>query len=407
MKKKKIEKEAQLAMDWLGGQPEVISVILAKNPVGTRHKHAPGFTRILNTEPHGVRLQTYGAKNYYEIFVNAKQSMLRDRWVAALSGGQVVGNGHEPNFNPQTPKPKLVLKHEYSSVVPTPVAIDPRAGQIFDVTPELAQKWLERNTRNRGLRDSVVQKYAEDMKAGRWMVTGDAIAFDTNGDVINGQHRLWAVFSSKMTIRMLVVFDLDPDAVRVLDDHLKRSLVDVMHISNPGVSVGNKHAATARMMMFNLTRTDRNAAASKTTRQEQMTFLEKHLPAIDFAIRECFKSKTVKLLTHTSICATIARASYTQNKERLIHFAHVIISGMPEGEDDKAAIIFRNWLVRLESQNVRAARDVIYRKCERALNAFLKKEQLQTLYESHEELFPLPEEVAPPKIKSRIRTKTS
>ena len=49
-------------------------------------------------------------------------------------------------------------------------------------------------------------------------------------------------------------------------------------------------------------------------------------------------------------------------------------------------------LVRMATNSVKAESSVIYRKAERALQAFLEKEALSTLYEASAELFPLPEE---------------
>lgn len=395
MKAKKIEKEAQAAIDWLGSRPGVVSVIISKRATSVRHRHKPGFSRVAKQEPHGVYVQVYGSSMFYETFVNSSVSPLRDSWVALLAGGAVVGDGNEPTkkYIP-TPTQKVAGVHDFPSEVPAPKAIDAEAGQTFDVTPELAAKWLERNTRNRVLRMPVVIRYANDMRAGRWMVTGDAIAFDKNGAIINGQHRLWAVFESGMTVRMLVCFDLEPEVVRVLDDHLKRKLTDIMLVAHPGINVQNIHAAAARNMMFALSRTDRHSAASRVSRQEQMAFLEKHLPAIEFSYRECFKSGHKVGIAKAGIVAFVARASYTQDKERLMAFGKVLITGMPADAGDHAAVVFRNWLMRLDRLKMKASPETIYRKGERALDAFLKSEHMKTLYEAPEELFLLPEEKA-------------
>jgi hypothetical protein len=399
-KKQRIGREVQTVIEWLGARPGVTSVILGARPTGSRHQHKVGFTKVLSANERGVLVRSYGPQNSYDLFVNAIPSPLRDAWVAGLTGGVVVDK-----TTVLTPKPAAVVAaatppRGFSAHVPAPRPVDSTAGQTFDVTPDLAAKWLERNTRNRTLRSDVVTRYAADMKAGRWMVTGDAIGFDTNGAIVNGQHRLWAVFESGMTVRMLAVFDLEPEVVRVQDDHLKRKLVDIIHIARPGINVQLKHAAIARVMMFNLTRTDRRSAASKIPRQEQLSFLERHLEAIDFAVRDCFHSRNTRALSHASVLAVVARAYYTQDRDRLVSFAKVFMSGMPDGQEDKAAIIFRNWLLRVEAQKMRAASEIIYRKGERALDAFLKKQSLTTLYEATEELFPLPEEVAPKKART-------
>ena len=39
---------------------------------------------------------------------------------------------------------------------------------VTEVTPELAAKWLEGNTRNRRLKDAAVGRLVRDMQAGRY-----------------------------------------------------------------------------------------------------------------------------------------------------------------------------------------------------------------------------------------------
>ena len=80
------------------------------------------------------------------------------------------------------------------------------------VEPEQAQKWLERNIANRTLRPSRVQEYATAMTEGRWRYTADPIRFDSDGKLIDGQHRLMAVVRSGCTVEMHVVRGLSPEA---------------------------------------------------------------------------------------------------------------------------------------------------------------------------------------------------
>lgn len=64
------------------------------------------------------------------------------------------------------------------------------------ITPEIAADMLTRNVGNRALRRSTWQAYAADMKAGKWKQTHEAIAVDSAGNLINGQHRLTAIVNT-------------------------------------------------------------------------------------------------------------------------------------------------------------------------------------------------------------------
>ena len=61
------------------------------------------------------------------------------------------------------------------------------------ITPELAAEYLRANIVNRKLRPAVVKRYEEEMRQQSWTLTSDAIAFDEEGNLIQGQHRLNAV----------------------------------------------------------------------------------------------------------------------------------------------------------------------------------------------------------------------
>ena len=63
-------------------------------------------------------------------------------------------------------------------------------------------------------------QYAADMKAGRWQLNGEAIKFDKNGHLLNGQHRLHAVVRADTTIQMLVISGLDPETRTTMDSGL-------------------------------------------------------------------------------------------------------------------------------------------------------------------------------------------
>jgi hypothetical protein len=100
--------------------------------------------------------------------------------------------------------------------------------ELVDVDPATAERWLGRNLGNRNLRRGKVLQYARDMRAGNWQTSGQAIQFDWNGRLIDGQHRLEAVIESGVTIRVFVVRGLDPKAREVIDTGAKRSPGDAL-----------------------------------------------------------------------------------------------------------------------------------------------------------------------------------
>lgn len=100
------------------------------------------------------------------------------------------------------------------------------SAEVVAITPELAEKWLQRNVRNRRTKPGSINAYARDMAAGRWMLSGQPIIFDQNGALSDGQNRLHAVIKSGVTVEMLVVHNVEPDAQNVMDSGVKRSASD-------------------------------------------------------------------------------------------------------------------------------------------------------------------------------------
>lgn len=100
------------------------------------------------------------------------------------------------------------------------------------ITPAMAKRMLERNRENnRRPKTAKVSSYARDMAAGRWLLTGEALKFDTDGALMDGQNRLLAVVESGKTVRFSVVYDLDPKAMAVMDTGATRSFGDVLSVA--------------------------------------------------------------------------------------------------------------------------------------------------------------------------------
>lgn len=114
-------------------------------------------------------------------------------------------------------KRKLSLGQSLSASVVNAAPIDingitPKVRWVR-VTPEMAAKWLETaNHNNRAVREAHVAKMAADMVAGNWRgQNGEAIRFDKEGRLVDGQHRLWASVNSGMPFDTLLVESIDAE----------------------------------------------------------------------------------------------------------------------------------------------------------------------------------------------------
>jgi len=97
---------------------------------------------------------------------------------------------------------------------------------IVTVTPNQAKKWLEGNVDNRNLREARVLQLAQVLQRDEWELTGDALVFDEDDTLLNGQHRLTAVVVADVPARFLVLRGVPAKTQEVMDQGLARTLGD-------------------------------------------------------------------------------------------------------------------------------------------------------------------------------------
>ena len=99
------------------------------------------------------------------------------------------------------------------------------------ITPDIAAEYLRSNSLNRRLRHKTVKRYEEEMRQNSWTLTSDAIAFDEDGNLIQGQHRLHAVVRSKLAQPFWVARNMPGESKQNLDCGAKRELHDRLTLS--------------------------------------------------------------------------------------------------------------------------------------------------------------------------------
>jgi hypothetical protein len=252
------------------------------------------------------------------------------------------------------------------------------------VTPDQATKWLEGNTHNRKLHQSVVERYARDMKAGKWQLTHEAIAFDSKNTLIDGQHRLWAVIESNTGVWLMVAWGVRAETRGVINSGLVRSTADQIRLGH-GLDVSPVEVAIAKRL--------KTAAKGSITSTEALDCLTRHRDAISTAIR-AFPRPT-RGITIVPVLTVIARAYYHVQGDTasLFRVGEVLTEGKV-GTGEEALLLLRNWLLARapRSSGTKGASGLIYQKTERGVFAFLRRENLSTLYSAPAELFPLPDE---------------
>ena len=106
--------------------------------------------------------------------------------------------------------------------------------KILTITPNMAKVMLEQNIKNnRRLNHNAVNRYARIMKAGGWNLTHQGIAFDDQGQLIDGQHRLEAIVRANVPVTMMATYGVkhnDGEAFTI-DTGTKRTTKNIIQIS--------------------------------------------------------------------------------------------------------------------------------------------------------------------------------
>ncbi|MBO0879032.1 MAG: hypothetical protein J2P17_01335 [Mycobacterium sp.] len=77
---------------------------------------------------------------------------------------------------------------------------------------------------------SIVRAYAEAITRGDWKTTHEGIAFDSNGTLVDGQHRLAAIIEADTPVELIVFTDVPADTFDVLNTGKKRNGADTLAI---------------------------------------------------------------------------------------------------------------------------------------------------------------------------------
>lgn len=115
------------------------------------------------------------------------------------------------------------------------------------ITPEMAAEYLTHNKINRPLKPERVRSYAAAMKAGKWQLTHQGIAFKTNGDLADGQNRLTAIVMSGVPVMMNVAYDMD---ATILDRGASRSDRDTLIMSGIDKATASTLATSTVNFLF-------------------------------------------------------------------------------------------------------------------------------------------------------------
>tara|TARA_R100001015_G_C4620568_1_gene177543 strand:+ start:557 stop:1420 length:864 start_codon:yes stop_codon:yes gene_type:complete len=118
--------------------------------------------------------------------------------------------------------------------------INPTFG-IEQITPDFAEYVLEtKNTKNRSMKPANLKRLVTAIDNGEWIITNQGLAFDKDGNLLDGQHRLLAIVKTGKTLPIMVARNMDPKIFNCVDTGTARTAADGLYIEGCSTS---KHLA--------------------------------------------------------------------------------------------------------------------------------------------------------------------
>jgi len=192
--------------------------------------------RVIGNDPNRINDIMFGveklyAKHYSNVASVAELEALKSK--IYLMSRRIA---NEARFGGTEGQPAAAIASDVKAAAPAD-GCNPTA-KVEVITPEAAAEMLRNGVRNRTLSRRKIAQYADDMRNGRWRVTGKCIDINTNGQLQEGFHRLTAVVEAGVPVKMMVARGVAPEAVTVYDCGILRNATHVMQVTeskNPSV----------------------------------------------------------------------------------------------------------------------------------------------------------------------------
>jgi hypothetical protein len=168
---------------------------------------------------------------------------------------------------------------------------------VITVTALKAEEFLEKNSKNRPIKPENISFIAAQLKSGNWNLGPDAIAFDWNGKMINGQHRCMACIETGISFKSNVMYGLHPDAFNTIDTGVKRSGGDAL--SAHDVTQPMLKSAIIKMLLEY--KKGKSAANSSNESSKKLKMTNQHV--VDFYLKHKNKVEDASTMGSYVYCA--------------------------------------------------------------------------------------------------------
>lgn len=260
--------------------------------------------------------------------------------------------------------------------------------RVLKLTPSRAQGFLDSMVANRKLSDRRVEMLADALSRGEYVFNGDPLKFNSQGRMVDGQHRCAAVIKSGVSIPILIVENLKPSAIETIDGGKPRSMSDRLQMK--GYIYTNEIASLALLLWKYRNGLVTGTRKTTPTAHQLFEFIKKD-PQI--AVSAKFSSNyNLPFLTKRFV-AFLHHRIHAIDKSVWPEFWEALSEGTGLDENDPL-LVLRNLLLRAKLSRVRhLSPTVTWAFCIKAWNAWYNQEEVANytfrLRGSRKESFPV------------------
>lgn len=254
--------------------------------------------------------------------------------------------------------------------------------KVLHITPTFAAELLEDNNANRPLSENVVRVYAAAMQRGAWKLNGEAIKIASNGELLDGQHRLAAIVRSGVSVDCLVITGLEVGVFDTLDLGKKRNMSDILSIQ--GEVSTNVLASILRMLCC----IESNPANPPTSSSVPVDVQEKYLkknPSLRFYVT---RAQRVKHICEQSVIGSCWYLFSQRDAVAADEFFERIIDGVNLSTGNPIRILRDRLLMNRSSNTAKAPRKVLLALVIKAWNAYRLGREMRQLHWRETDDFP-------------------
>ena len=242
---------------------------------------------------------------------------------------------------------------------------------IVNITPVQAARWLKRNKNYRKPRAGYEKQLAVQMREGRWLQNGESIKFDTNDNLVDGQHRLAACVRAGVSFVSVVIGNVHSDLC--IDIGSKRSFSDYL-ASRKEINSNNLAAAIKNLWIMKNKQPGKFDVFIQPSQQEMIAELHSN-PGIRNSVKE---SNAVKQFGWQSSWAALHYLFSEKDKELASAFLNCVVKPYGLAERDPV-VLLRNRMDKEAKAKTRLPRKEQMALIITAWNAWRENKEIRML----------------------------